>query len=128
MYFDAQNLFSDQQAIRESAVSANLVKAPENVGAGEPVFVSAHVAENFAGLSSLNVQLQTSDEADGDFRTIQETGPLPPEVLNGGEILNLGGIPPQTGPYLRLNYVVDGAPTAGAVTAGITRDRQTRRV
>lgn len=125
MYFDAQNLFSDKQALTATAVSANVVKVTENVGAGEPIFVSIHVVENFVGLTSLNVQIQSADSATGTFQTIQETRAIPLADLNSGEVINIGSLPPKTGQFLRLNYVVAGTATAGAVTAGIVWDKQT---
>lgn len=125
MYFDAQNLFSDKQAVTSTAASTNVVKVTEYVGAGESVFVSIHVVEDFAGLTSLNVQLQSSDSENGTFQTIQETRAIPLADLNSGKVVNIGSIPPKTGQYLRLNYVVAGTATGGAVTAGIVWDKQT---
>lgn len=124
MLYDAENLFSDGQKITATAVSDNVVAVPVNVGDGEPLYLSFMPVEPFAGLTSLEVQLQTSDKADADFVTVQSVT-LPVEDLQGDKLVNVGSVPPRTKKYLRLNYVVEGTATAGKVMAGLVLARQT---
>lgn len=124
MLYDAENLFSDGQKITTTAVSTNVVAAPVNVGDGEPLYLSFTPVEPFAGLTSLEVQLQTSDKADADFVTVQSVK-LPVADLQGDKLVNVGSVPPRTKKYLRLNYVVEGTATAGKVMAGLVLARQT---
>ena len=125
MIFDAQNLFSNKQTVTTTAPSQNVVKVSENTGAGEPLYVSVHAVESFAGLTSLNVELQSSSFETGPFSTIAQTGAISLAELKTGKVVNLGTIPPRTGKFLRLNYAVAGTGTAGKITAGLVLDMQT---
>lgn len=125
MIFDKQNMFSDGQAVTVTAASENVVAVQANVGAGEPVYASAHVVEAFAGLTSIDFQLQSATAESGPWSTIAASGAVALADLNSGKVINLGSIPPRTGTYLRLNYVAAGTGTAGKITAGIVWDRQT---
>ena len=128
MLFDAQNLFSNVQKITATAVSTNVVVVSKNIGDGEPVYLSVTPVEPFAGLTSLDIQLQTSDQEATGFTTIQSTGAIPLADLKGDKLVNLGSIPPRSKKYLRLNYVVAGTATAGKVTAGLVLGTQTKGV
>lgn len=128
MIFDYENLFSDNQAVTGTAVSENVVAVPENVGSGEEIFVSVHVTEAFAGLTNLSVELQSAAAEAGPYATIAIAPPVAAADLVAGQVFNMGSIPPKTGKFLRLNYVVSGTATAGRVYAGIVWDKQTNGV
>lgn len=125
MIFDRENLFSASQAVTATAVSQNVVAVPKNAGVGMNLAISVNVVEKFVGLTSLEVQLQSADVDTGPFVTIDTTGAIALAELNSGKVINFGSLPPRTGKYLRLNYVVVGAGTAGKLTSGIVMDRQT---
>ena len=70
MRLDSQAILSDAQKITSAAVSTNVVKmaSTENglteVAFGAPVPLLIQVVEDFAGLTSLKVEVQTSATED----------------------------------------------------------------
>jgi hypothetical protein len=145
MIFDKTTLFSDAQAVTASAASTNVVdlgpvdrvagtSAPlrRDIGRGTPIPLSVQVVEPFAGLTSLTVSVQTSDDAGfgSGVVTHASSGAVPVADLKAGWTSTLNYVPP-AGPagmkrYLRLNYTVTGSnASAGKVTAGVTMGHQT---
>ena len=125
MIFDAHTLFSDKQTITGTAVSTNVVCATDNVGDGEPVYVSIHKTTPFAGLTSLTVEVQSAAAATGPWTTFDRTEPITLANLNARKCINMGCVPPRSAKFLRLNYTVAGTASAGAVTAGLVLNKQT---
>lgn len=132
MFLDAQNLFSDAQAVTAAAGSTNTIdlSAVRDIGTGESlyIFVQLDVAFTDSGSdSTLTVALEgdstTSFTPDGtqDLFTI-------PALAAAGNIyyarLNPGAAPLQY-QYIRLKYTPNnGNLTTGTVTAGIVKDIQ----
>lgn len=145
MIFDKTTLFSDAQAVTASAPSTNVIdlrpvdnvtgaSAPlrRDIGRGTPIPLSVQVVEAFAGLTSLTVSVQTSDDAafGSGVVTHASTTAIAVADLKAGWTSTLHYVPP-AGPagmkrYLRLNYAVTGSnASAGRVTAGVTFGHQT---
>lgn len=130
MPIDQQNMFSDNQAITASALSSvidmgnpatdvmgNL--APADPGQSE-INVEARVTADFATLTSLQVQLEQSANADGSAGTVLlQTAAIPVATLKKGYKFALGSLPAGISQrYLVLNYAVVGSnATTGKVTA-----------
>ena len=125
MTFDAETMFSENQRIAAATPSSAVVQAGANVGDGAPVYVCFSVTESFAGAENLEVLVQDGEAPEGDFATIQTTGPLPCSSLARGAIIHLGSLPQKSRPWLRLFYSLDGAASAGAVSAGLVGNRIT---
>ena len=123
MTFDAETMFSEKQRVAAATPSSAVVQAGANAGDGAPVYVCFAVTESFAGAESLEVMVQDGDAPDGAFATIQTTGPLPCSSLAKGAIIHLGSLPQKSRPWLRLFYSLDGAASAGAVSAGLVGHR-----
>lgn len=139
MIFDTQGLFSDAQAITDTAGSTNVIdlgamgiphgasEAPlRNIGQGENLPLLVQVVENFAGLTNLAVQVETSDKADfsAGVKMHATSGPVPLAKLKAGYSFFPDIVPDADkdgmGRYMRLKYVKTGSnATAGKVTAGI---------
>lgn len=132
MHFDAENLFSEHQAITATAVSTNVIDmgAKTNLAGGTPIEIHAQVTETFATLTSLTVDIEESDtENFASSKVVGSTGAIPVAQLTVGEILPLAFLPRSSGQFYRLKYTVGGADaTAGKVYAGITHGRQTNGV
>jgi len=128
MSFDAENIFSENQAISASAASQRVVRAGTNAGDGEPLFISLFVSESFEGAGSVSVSVQDAGAEDGPFATVQSSGGLPADSLKKGAVVHLGGLPPRTRPFLRLQYEVTGAVGTGTVSAALMANRQTNGV
>lgn len=124
MLLDLENLFSDNQAITADAASTNVVKMGGNykeVAFGTPIPLHIQVTEDFATLTSLNIQVQTATDA--AFTTpvvLAETGAIAAATLKAGYVAPINFIPKGNKGYMRLYYDVTGSnATAGKITAGI---------
>jgi len=128
MIFDKTNLFSEHQAVTATAVSTNVIDlgVDRDIGKGVPVPVDIRVTETFATLTSLTVEVQTSeDEAFTSPETLATTGAIPAADLTVGNVFSVQFMPLGTQRYVRLNYVVAGtAATTGTVHAGIVAAHQ----
>lgn len=126
MTFGYKNLFSDQQAVTGTAASEDVIHFEEgggNVGDGQNLRVYAQVTEDFAMLTSLQVQLQHSDD-NGSWTTVL-SGPVVPvgDLVAGKELIDVT-VPKDMEAYHRLNYVVAGTnATAGKVFAGYLKHK-----
>lgn len=145
MIFDMQTLFSDQQAITDTARSDNVIDLGEmgrphgsseapirDLGKGAPIPLLVQVTEDFAGLTSLDIQVQTSDKADfsADVRLHATSGPVPVAKLKAGWKFGVTHLPiaddAGMGRYLSIHYVKKGPnASAGKVVAGLVGGVQT---
>lgn len=119
---DAQNEFSDAQAVTVTAVSTNIIDlnqtAPQYTG-GEDLFINVNVGTAFAGGTSIRAVLWTDDTTtvtDG-ADIISGDVVLTAAATAGSSLLrvNLKGLPLQQ--YIGLQYVVVGTMSAGTVDA-----------
>lgn len=125
MRLDSQALFSDAQEITTTAASENVVEISKpngkfsEVAFGEDIPLLIQVVEDFAGLTSLKVGVQTS--ADDTFTspvTLIEATLLLAD-LKAGKKFPIKSVPAGNKGYMRLYYTVTGTGTAGKITAGI---------
>lgn len=137
MIFDAQNLFSDAQAITASTVSTNVIDfgasgkpvgaaaaIRKDIGRGKKVNVRVQMVEAAlaAGAATLTVDLQTDDnEAFSSPRVAWTSGAIPKASLIAGYVFSLEAFPRGTDErFARLNFTVANGPlTAGKITAGV---------
>ena len=128
MILDNQTLFSDRQALTATAASTNNIDlAPigpgivRDIGPGQPIPVVIQVVEAFAGATSVAVWLRVDDNAAfSSPKTVVSTAAVLVADLVPGYQFKLDYIPRGTDErYMRLNYTVVGAGTAGRVTAGV---------
>lgn len=138
MIFSAQQIFSDDQAITASADSTNVIDLGvpgtpygaaaalnQDIGKGAKIPFLAQITTTFNNLTSLEIKLSTG-AATTLGTTIASQTILLADLVAGKQI-NLDFIPNGIlERYLGVEYVVVGtAPSAGAVTAGITMGNQT---
>lgn len=145
MIFDSTNLFSDAQAITDTAVSTNVIdfgvaQTPKHaanaitrdVGKGTKAKLRVQVVEDFATLTSLKVAVQVSDAENfgSGVVTLLETEAVPVADLDAGYVFRLESIPRGADKrYMRLNYTVAGTTaTTGKVTAGLVFDNEERNI
>jgi hypothetical protein len=117
---DNELTFSNAQAVTATAVSTNVVDlgVDRDIGVGEPVYFAVQVGTGFAGLTSLNVALQTSDD-NSTWTDLATSGAIPVASLTAGAQPVRMVVPSSTKRYLRVNYTVAGTGTAGTVTASL---------
>lgn len=125
MRLDSQAIFSDAQEITASAASTNVVEISKpngklsEVAFGHDIPLLIQVVEDFAGLTSLKVGVQTSDnEAFSSPETLVESTLLLAD-LKAGKKFPIKSVPAGNKGYMRLYYTVAGTATAGKITAGI---------
>lgn len=132
--FDAQALFSDNQAITATAASDNFINLgnpatpplspaalKRDIGGGNNMPLAIMVTEDFAGLKRLKVDVQIADnDAFTGAVVAGSTGELAVASLTKGAVLPLSNVPIGTDKrYVRLVYTVSGTATAGKIMAGI---------
>lgn len=135
MYIDGLLQFSSAQALTTTAVSTNVVDLlnPRDMGIGEDptLDVVAQVVTAFVGGTSIQAVLQGS--VDNSTFTDMVSGPVVAlaNLIVGAQLANFAMpllAPAQALPrYLRINYVIVGTMSAGAVTSMIVLDRQANR-
>lgn len=119
MILDEQALFSDKQAVTADAASSNLIKVGGNIAKGTPVEVLCQVMEEFTGLTSLEVKIQTCDTENGVYADIASSGAIAVANLVAGYRFSLKFLPNGVKKFIRLYYDVTGTGTAGTITAGV---------
>jgi len=115
-----RKLFSEDQAVTDTAVSENKLRFPGggNIGDGQSVRLYAQVTEDFATCTSVQVQLQTSDD-DSSWDTVLEGPVVALADAVAGKVLLEVSVPKDMLEYHQLNYVIDGDnATTGKITAG----------
>lgn len=109
-FIDAQQLFSDAQALVATAVSTNIIDhgSDRNIGIGEPLLVLVTIDVAAAGGGTLTIAVQSDDNSG-----FSSAGTVATTVAIAAAALGLGArvlipIPPDTGTerYMRLNYTM----------------------
>ena len=120
MLLDSQNLFSNAQAITGSAVSENVVVMCEGeVAFGTPKPLLIQVVEDFAGATSLTVEIETAPSADFAEKVVLASATLKASELVAGAQFPINYLPKGNKGYMRLAYSVEGTATSGKITAGL---------
>lgn len=145
MIFDAQNLFSDNQAITGVAgttVSTNVIDRKalgipqhatvaykNDLGKGTKVPLRVQMTGTAAGGTSIQLAVQVStDEAFTSPITVATTAAIPLASLVAGYVFPIDQIPLKANErYIRLAYITLGTFTAGGtITAGVTMGNDER--
>ncbi len=128
MILDAENLFSDDQAITTTADSTNIIKLPDNAGPGNPLRLLLQVTETFAGGTSVAIDLETDDnEAMASPADIANIPAIAAATLVEGYKVEIPFLPRSNQAYSRLEYTVVGTFTTGKMTAGFIFDEQSAK-
>lgn len=130
MYLDGYLQFSNAQALTTTAASTNVIdmSVARDMGIGYPLPIAVQVVTALVGGTSVQVQLQYSAD-NATWTTLSESRAYLTAELVAGAKLFPGSIPARPSNdamprYYRLNYVIAGTYTSGAVTAYIVLDRQ----
>ncbi len=135
MILDAQNEFSNSQAVTATAISTNVIDTGttqnpvKNLGGPEPIYLVLQADATFtaAGAATLTATLESSPNANLSAGTVHfATGALALAQLSGGTTLAVVALPAgDYARYLGMRYTVATGPmTAGTVSAFLTRDPQ----
>lgn len=140
MLLDEQALFSDDQAITTTAVSTNYINlgaagtpphaanaVKQDIGGGNTIPLLIQVTEDFAGGTSLKVDVEFDDNSSFSSAKVVQSSPVivTADLVAGKKIPITVIAPGSDEQYMRLNYTVVGTHTAGKVTAGVAAALQT---
>ncbi|MCK4518435.1 hypothetical protein KAT92_06665 [Candidatus Babeliales bacterium] len=140
MIFSAQQIFSDDQAITATAISANVIDLGtpgtpygaaaalnDDVGKGASVPILVQVTEDFATLTSLTITVEVSAAAGLTSPVALATETIAVADLVEGKQMFMQVLPNGADlRYLGVRYTVTGTnASAGKITAGITMGNQT---
>ncbi len=119
MLLDAQNLFSENQAITTGSINSdNTVYFGKGDVSFAPLLIQ--VVEDFTNLTSLTVKVQTSQEEDFSSSEDLVTSTLELADLKAGQRFPINFLPKGNKGYMRIVYTVTGtAETTGKITAGV---------
>ena len=121
MILDNNLIFSNGQELTASANSDVVdFKAPGDA-VGQELTIRAVVTEEFAGLTSLQIKLQTSENGT-DFEDVLLTPAIAAAKLTRGKEVFKVRTPGGLKRYARLNYTISGNASAGAITAYMSKE------
>jgi hypothetical protein len=121
MILDAMLLFSENQKLTGTKES-NVVDFQEPGDAvGQELTIRVIVAEAFAGASGLQIKLQTSGDGSAWEDVIMTPSIAAAKLTRGAEVFRVR-TPNGLKRYARLQYVVSGSASAGAVTAFMSKE------
>jgi Bbp16 len=122
---DALNLFSDDQAVTDTANSTNVVDQGDGFFDGSQRIIGIFITETFTVLTNLTISLHSDSVAAMSTNAAVFTLPaitLASGGLAAGKYYEIP-IPVQADRYLRLTYTVGGTTAgAGKITAGIIHE------
>ncbi len=138
MIIDTSLVFSDQQLVTVSAASTNTIDLGttgtpygtttplvRDIGRGERLDVSVSVSQAFAGLTSLQVSVQTSPD-NATWTSVETGAPIAAASLVAGYMFRVPNmVEYASARYVRLYYTVVGTATQGAISAAVVASRQT---
>ena len=142
MILDLNLLFCENQAVTADAISTNVIRLQEagtpvgdaapltrNLGAGEHIPLLIQVTEDFNNLTTLEITLETSDNADLSSSTVMAaSGAIPLASLVAGFRPSFTRVLPdgENQDYLGLRFNVTGTnPAAGKITAALATEVNT---
>lgn len=130
MINDNKNIFSDSQAITETADSTSKVNVMSFLGKNRVggVFITVKVTESFNTLTSLDIDLQQAATESGSYTSVHKIAAIPRASLVKGYKAAFR-VPPQAlkSPWLKFVYTVNGsAPSTGKIFAALTREEEVK--
>jgi len=127
MYVDAQNRFSNDQAVTTgtqlSTNNIDMLSANKNIGIGIEGRIVAHVTTTFTGGTSIRAEVIQSASADMSSPDILVTGPtlLEAAAVDGAVLLDVK-LPNTTKRYVGVRYITVGTHGAGTVHSAIVAE------
>jgi hypothetical protein len=121
MIMDKELVFANAKAIT-GTVNSEVVDQKESGDAvGQELTFHNHVGEDFAGLTSLTIKIQTSDDNSTWADAIISPAYKPADLVKGADIFQVR-LPKGLKRYVRVNYTVSGTGTAGTITSFASKD------
>lgn len=127
MLFDAENLFSKDQAVTSTEVSTNTLDlGPGDHGPSENISLVVTARDFSAGAGAVELQTADACATDGTLTSpvTIATYPVSADALLKGGMVVAARLPHGLKRYARLNYAMTTNGADGAVTAGLALDAQ----
>ena len=121
MILDKFLLFSDGQALTASAPSTVIDLQTPGDAVGQELTIRSVVAQEFAGLTSLQIKIQTSDN-NSTWEDVLMTPTIAAAKLKQGAEVFCVRVPRGLSRYVRLQYVVAGTATAGKISSFMSKE------
>lgn len=118
---DANLVFSKDQAVTTTAASNVIDLQAPGDAVGQELTLRTLVSQGFAGLSSLQVKLQTS-ENNSTWEDVLMTPAIAVGKLTKGAEIFCVRVPHGLKRYVRLNYTVSGTATAGKLYSYMSKE------
>lgn len=118
MLLDNQNLFCENQEITSGEIySQNIIAFGKNDVSFVPVVIQA--VDEFSGLTSLKVSIETSSTSDFADTVVLAESSLEQAELKAGSTFPITFLPKGNKGYMRLKFSVNGVESSGKITSGV---------
>ena len=121
MIMDKELIFSENAEVKTSANSKELDFKEGGDAVGQELTIRTVINQTFAGLTSLQIKVQTSDD-NSAWEDVIMTPAIPAAKLTAGREAMCIRTPKGMKRYARLAYVVSGSGTAGRLTSFMAKD------
>lgn len=121
MIMDKELIFSENEAVRKSGESNVLDFKEGGDAVGQELTIRTVINKTFAGLTSLQIKVQTSPD-NSDWKDVIMTPAIPAAELTAGKEVLCIRTPKGLNRYARLAYVVSGTGTAGELTSFMSKE------
>lgn len=123
MILDANLIFSKDQAVTQTGASSNTIdlQVPGDA-VGQELTFHAVVSRGFAGLTNLQIKIQTSADKNA-WEDVLMSAVIPLAKLKAGKEIFKVRTPSGLDRYVRLQYQVTGTGTAGAIYAYLSKEQ-----
>lgn len=121
MIMDAELIFSKNEAVKSTANSKEIDFKEGGDAVGQELTIRTVINKTFAGLTSLQIKVQTSPDNE-TWEDVIMTPAIPVAKLTAGREVMCIRTPKGLDRYARLAYVVSGTGTAGELTSYMSKE------
>ena len=121
MIMDKELIFSDNEAVKSTSNSKEIDFKEGGDAVGQELTIRTVINKTFAGLTSLQIKVQTSSDNE-TWEDVIMTPAIPVAKLTAGREVMCIRTPKGLNRYARLAYVVSGTGTAGELTSFMSKE------
>lgn len=121
MIIDRDYLFANELAVTASANSNAIDNGAGGDAIGQELTFHNVVGEDFAGLTSLTIKVQTSEDNSTWNDLVISPAIKAAELVTGADVFQVR-VPKGMKRYVRIAYTVSGTGTAGKITSFASKD------
>lgn len=121
MIMDKELIFSENEAVKSTSNSKEIDFKEGGDAVGQELTIRTVINKTFAGLTSLQIKVQTSSDNE-TWEDVIMTPAIPVAKLTAGREVMCIRTPKGLNRYARLAYVVSGTGTAGELTSFMSKE------